>query len=433
MLLVVIFFHYKFKQFKYQFTYAVRSLDQTNYWYLSCKQIISDGEMQENAEELNDLEEDVNDADEQVSGEIEGENNSNNETSTKKRLTKAEKKQLARERYRQMLHAARERKRQRKKEEKKLQNADRPAFRPDERDTESNVHFVNEDRKIRKQQELRNFLKKCDLNFEVILDCAWEKEHNSQALTSLIQQISYCYGANRKTPHPCIVRLFGMGPEMKEKLRKVNCANWKGFHAYDEDFTAHINDWYSLESVISPSVSCVTAGAAVYSTEVPDNAVSEDVDIDLSVPTRKRQLVYLTSDAEETLEKLDSNCTYVIGGIVDRNRLKGVTYHKACSHKIRTAKLPIKEWFTMSATHILTVNHVFEIMLNFQETRSWIEAMNMVLPKRKEAKLITDEEEGGRHDDNHDQVDDHVDKPSSAKRPRYSTSGEDCAPSSESS
>lgn len=65
-----------------------------------------------------------------------------------------------------------------------------------------------------------------------------------------------------------------------------------------------------------------------------------------------KQLVYLTSDAEETLETLDPRCAYVIGGIVDRNRLKGATCNKASAQGIRTAKLPIKENFALSSTHL---------------------------------------------------------------------------------
>lgn len=43
----------------------------------------------------------------------------------------------------------------------------------------------------------------------------------------------------------------------------------------------------------------------------------------------KDQLVYLTSDSPNTLESLDPKCVYIIGGIVDRNRMKGATYLKA--------------------------------------------------------------------------------------------------------
>ena len=34
----------------------------------------------------------------------------------------------------------------------------------------------------------------------------------------------------------------------------------------------------------------------------------------------KEKLVYLTADAEETLQSFDPEKVYVIGGIVDRNR-----------------------------------------------------------------------------------------------------------------
>ena len=98
--------------------------------------------------------------------------------------------------------------------------------------------------------------------------------------------------------------------------------------------------------------------------------------------------MYLTSDAEESLTSLDPSCAYIIGGLVDRNRLKGATYQKAKSLGIRTAKLPIREHVKLNATHVLTVNHVLEILLNFAATNSWPEALSCILPKRKGVSLI---------------------------------------------
>ena len=98
----------------------------------------------------------------------------------------------------------------------------------------------------------------------------------------------------------------------------------------------------------------------------------------------RHRLIYLTSDAEETIETLDVSCTYIIGGIVDRNRLKGATYKKACSQNIKTAKLPIKENLTsLQSTHVLTVNHVIEILLNYMKFHSWSEAIKLAIPIRK--------------------------------------------------
>jgi tRNA (guanine9-N1)-methyltransferase len=49
---------------------------------------------------------------------------------------------------------------------------------------------------------------------------------------------------------------------------------------------------------------------------------------------------------------------YIIGGIVDRNRLKGATYNRAIADGIATAKLPLDDYLQMgSATRVLTVNH----------------------------------------------------------------------------
>lgn len=49
---------------------------------------------------------------------------------------------------------------------------------------------------------------------------------------------------------------------------------------------------------------------------------------------------------------------YIIGGIVDRNRLKGITYKKAVEQGIETGKLPLDQVVDMGvATRVLTVNH----------------------------------------------------------------------------
>merc|ERR1719183_1385614 len=44
--------------------------------------------------------------------------------------------------------------------------------------------------------------------------------------------------------------------------------------------------------------------------------------------------VYLTADTDDILEEIDPNKVYIIGGIVDRNRLKEATYKKACHYDI---------------------------------------------------------------------------------------------------
>jgi tRNA (guanine9-N1)-methyltransferase len=105
-------------------------------------------------------------------------------------------------------------------------------------------------------------------------------------------------------------------------------------------------------------------------------------------------IVYLTSDSPHTLSHLSPNTTYIVGGIVDKNRHKGLCYKRARSLGIPTAKLPIGEYMTMQSRSVLAVNHVVEIMLRWLETGDWGEAFLRVIPKRKEAKLRVKEGEG---------------------------------------
>ena len=73
---------------------------------------------------------------------------------------------------------------------------------------------------------------------------------------------------------------------------------------------------------------------------------------------KKNSLVYLTADSSTIITKLRRDKVYIIGGIVDRNRLKGITYEKAVAQGIETAKLPLDAVVEMgAATRVLTVNH----------------------------------------------------------------------------
>ncbi|CAG8501403.1 8683_t:CDS:2 [Ambispora gerdemannii] len=82
----------------------------------------------------------------------------------------------------------------------------------------------------------------------------------------------------------------------------------------------------------------------------------------------KQDLVYLTADDEEVvLQELDESKIYIIGGIVDKNRHKRLCYHKAKLEGIATAKLPI----------------IFEILVDWLETKNWRETLLKVIPPRK--------------------------------------------------
>ena len=96
------------------------------------------------------------------------------------------------------------------------------------------------------------------------------------------------------------------------------------------------------------------------------------------------RLVYLTSDSETTLEELNDNDIYIIGGIVDRNRWPRIAINRAQGLGLRTAKLPIEEHLHLVTTKVLTCNHVMGILLKCREFENdWKKAMLDVLPPRK--------------------------------------------------
>lgn len=67
---------------------------------------------------------------------------------------------------------------------------------------------------------------------------------------------------------------------------------------------------------------------------------------------QKENLVYLTADSENVLDDLDPKKFYIVGGLVDRNRWKGITMKKAQEQGIQTAKLPIGNYLKMSSSQV---------------------------------------------------------------------------------
>ncbi|XP_062055814.1 tRNA methyltransferase 10 homolog A isoform X5 [Lepus europaeus] len=100
---------------------------------------------------------------------------------------------------------------------------------------------------------------------------------------------------------------------------------------------------------------------------------------------KKEDLIYLTSDSPNVLEELDESKAYVIGGLVDHNHHKGITYKQASDYGIDHAQLPLGNFVKMNSRKVLAVNHVFEIILEYLERRDWQEAFCTILPQRKGA------------------------------------------------
>jgi tRNA (guanine9-N1)-methyltransferase len=111
-------------------------------------------------------------------------------------------------------------------------------------------------------------------------------------------------------------------------------------------------------------------------------------------------LVYLSAESSHVLETFSPNTTYVIGGLVDKNRHKGHCYSVAQKANIATARLPIDEYVKLNTKRVLTTNHVVEIVLKYLETGNWAESFLHVIPQRKGVGRKEDEaEDDGEEED----------------------------------
>jgi tRNA (guanine9-N1)-methyltransferase len=234
--------------------------------------------------------------------------------------------------------------------------------------TEEERSVLRSQRKGKLEERQQQFVDKAKSNFTVIIDCNWDDIHVEKAFKSLSQQILQCYGKNRRSENPVNLYLTGVSDTMMSHLDKNNVKLWNATHV-------EAKDYIDLPQFKTTPVDAAAVAAA-----------------DAANSVRPKQLVYLSSDAEETLEELDENCAYIIGGIVDRNQFKGVAHKKAEEQNVRTVKLPIKEHISLCLTHVLTVNHVFELLLERCHLKSWPAALEKVIPQRKVTKTAQKEE-----------------------------------------
>ncbi len=107
------------------------------------------------------------------------------------------------------------------------------------------------------------------------------------------------------------------------------------------------------------------------------------------------QIAYMSPDAENHLEEINVNTTYVIGGLVDETVSKKVTIEK-CNHlEIKSFSLPIEKYMSrqilksekfskvFNYSKILAINQVFDILADFFINKDWPRALQCGVPKRK--------------------------------------------------
>ncbi|KAL8779895.1 MAG: hypothetical protein Q9213_006717 [Squamulea squamosa] len=206
-----------------------------------------------------------------------------------------------------------------------------------------------------------------------VIDCDFDSLMQDGERTSLASQITRSYSENNKAPFRSLLFISSFGGLLKQRFDTVLAGhhhNWKGVKFLEGDFETATDH---AAATMKTDRRGRLAGAF---------RRSEDDQMAEAIPTAG-EVIYLTSDSPDTLTELKPYSTYIIGGIVDKNRHKGICYKRAMDRGVKTAKLPIGDYMRMASRFVLATNHVVEIMLRWLEVGDWGRAFLEVIPQRK--------------------------------------------------
>ena len=312
-------------------------------------------------------------------------------------LSKNKLKKLKRDQEWEANRAKRKEKRREKQIEKKQRKrAARQELTPNAPTDQTPAPDNGQDNKIAEPKKLtRQEYRQVPIT--LVLDCGFDDLMIDKELKSLSSQVTRCYSDNHKAPFQAHLAISSFGGYLKERfdgLLAGHHRSWKNVRFLEGDFVQaadEAKEWMRGES------GGKLAGALA----------KEDGPAQISHDQGEvGEVVYLTSDSPDTLTGLRPYSTYIIGGLVDRNRHKGVCYKRAMERGMRTAKLPIGDYMQMTSRFVLATNHVAEIMLRWLELGDWGKAFLQVMPKRKGGVLIPNVQSASDEADDDDSQDD---------------------------
>lgn len=212
----------------------------------------------------------------------------------------------------------------------------------------------------------------CLLPITFLLDCDFDDLMMDKERKSLASQITRSYSDNSRARFRAHLVVSSFNKLLKERFDTVltkQYERWKGVTITEDDFVVAAD---AAQERMKHPKSGRLAGVFGNKAEEEKTKLEE-----------QGEIVYLTSDSPDTLTELKPYSTYIIGGLVDKNRHKGICYKRAVEKGIKTAKLPIGDFMQMSSRYVLATNHVVEIMVRWLELGDWGLAFDRVIPKRK--------------------------------------------------
>ena len=234
---------------------------------------------------------------------------------------------------------------------------------------------VNENPEKAEEEQWHKYRHAVQVPVTLVIDCGFDDLMVDTERKSLGSQLTRCYSDTQKAQYRAHLVVSSFGGHLKDRFDTVlsgQYKSWKGVRFLEDDFAkvaSQAREWMKAnkDSRITGALANERGSAQNLSTDLSDDG----------------EIVYLTSDSPNTLTELRPYSTYIIGGIVDKNRHKGICFKKAMDQNIKTAKLPIGDYLQMTSRFVLTTNHVAEIMLRWLEVGDWGEAFLQVIPKRK--------------------------------------------------
>jgi len=237
------------------------------------------------------------------------------------------------------------------------------------------------------------------LPITILFDCNFDEFMRDNERVSLSAQITRAYSDNRNAQYRSHLTVGSFGGSLRERFDTVlgkHYESWKGTRFLPDDFVTVSKQ--AQEWMKDPKEGGRLVGPCFEKYAVDEETTAKCKE--------DGETIYLSSDSDTTLTELKPYTTYIIGGLVDKNREKGLCHKRAVEAGVKTARLPIGEFLDMASRKVLTTNHVNEIMLQWLACGDWGEAFMKVIPKRKGGQLKG--KDGDEDEDDEEGDEEHV-------------------------
>ena len=285
-------------------------------------------------------------------------------------------------------------------------------------------------KKERARQGLENGVK-------IIIDCSYEKNMMKKEITSLCKQICLSCAAMKKSENPLSINLANCDQELRKKLVLMGSNGW-ALNIFEEDIL-HIDFVQKtfgqtnsekkelMKEILPQNNDCLNNANKTTSEENKkvsnDNLNDKNSDISLqnylnykikteeitfndenklkteqklkkdlsfldntkeihNFPINRTNIIYLSPDSENTLQRIEKNHFYIIGGMVDKTIKKNLSLEKAQKFGLNHAKLPINQFLDQNQRKPLNIDTVVHLISEFLNQNDWERSFYKVCPTK---------------------------------------------------